>query len=77
MRLRETLAARRDIPRVSGGDFDVRVNARVPKGVRLAPVPREVARIYPRFRGDRVFMYRDEIVVVDPVTSRIIAVLPA
>ena len=75
-RLGDMLSARRDIPRVSNVDLDVRVNARVPKSVRLAPVPKEVARILPRFRGDRVFIYRDEIVIVDPATSRIVAVLP-
>jgi hypothetical protein len=75
MRLREILSARRDIPRVSNLETDVRVNAFAPKGVRLAAVPEEVVRIYPRFRRDRVFIHRDKFVIVDPATSRIIAVL--
>jgi len=32
--------------------------------------------MHPRFRGDRVFIYRDEVVLVDPSTFRIVAVLP-
>jgi hypothetical protein len=75
-RLREIVAARRDIPRFSNLT-DVRVNAVVPRTVRLAAIPDEVVRIYPRFRRHQAFIYRNEIVVVDPMTSRIVAVLPA
>lgn len=75
-RLREILAARRDIPRVSNL-ADVRINAVIPRSVRLAAIPEEVVRIYPRFRRHQAFIYRNEMVVVDPLTSRIVAVLPA
>jgi hypothetical protein len=75
-RLREIVAARRDIPRVSNLP-NVRVNAVVPRNVQLAAIPEEVVRMYPRFRRHQAFIYRNEIVVVDPMTSRIVAVLPA
>jgi len=74
--LREILAARRDIPRVSNL-AGVRINAVIPRSVRLAAIPEEVVRIYPRFRRHQAFIYRNEMVVVDPLTSRIVAVLPA
>ena len=73
-RLRET--ARRELPRVSHIP-EARVNAVVPRNVQLAPVPEEIARYYPRFRRDQAFLYRNQIVLVDPTTSRIVAVLPA
>jgi hypothetical protein len=75
-RVREILSARRDIPRVSNLS-DVRINAVIPRNVRMAAIPEEVVRIYPRFRQHQAFIYRNEIVVVDPLTSRIVAVLPA
>lgn len=75
-RLREILAARRDIPRVSNL-ADVRINAVIPRSVRLAAIPDEVVRIYPRLRGRQAFMYRNQMVVVDPLASRIVAMLPA
>jgi hypothetical protein len=75
-RLREILAARRDIPRVSNL-ADARINAVIPRSVRLVVIPEEVARIYPRLRGRQAFMYRNQIMVVDPATSRIVARLPA
>jgi hypothetical protein len=34
-------------------------------------------RIYPRFRRHRVVIVGDEILIVDPVTLQIVAVLPA
>jgi hypothetical protein len=72
-RLREM--ARRELPRVSHLP-EARINAVVPRNVQLAPVPEELARYYPRFRRDQAFMYRNQIVLVDPATSRIVAVLP-
>jgi hypothetical protein len=69
--------SRRDIPRESNLDMDVRLNSVIPRSMRLAAIPEDVVRIYPRFRRDRIFVYNDEIVIVDPVTFRIIAVLPA
>jgi hypothetical protein len=58
MRLRDIVATRPDIPRVSKFDSNVRINALAPRNVRLAVVPEEVARMYPRFRRDRLFIYR-------------------
>jgi hypothetical protein len=76
-RIREVLVSRRDIPRVSNINVDVRVGTVVPRSVRFVSVPEEIVRIYPRFRRDRVVIIRDEIVIIDPVTYRIIAVFPA
>jgi uncharacterized protein DUF1236 len=76
-RIHEMVLSRRDIPRVSHLGVDVRVNSVIPRSVRLAAVPEDVVRVYPRFRRDRIFVYNDEVVIVDPVTFRIIAVLPA
>jgi hypothetical protein len=41
------------------------------------PLPPEVQRMEPRFRNDRVFKYRDQVVIVDPATSRIVAIVKA
>jgi hypothetical protein len=68
--------ARRELPRVSNIP-EVRVNAIVPRDVQLAPVPGEIARYYPRFRHNQAFLYHNRIVLVDPATSRIVAVIPA
>lgn len=69
----------RDMPRISNVGMDVRINARVPRHVRQAasPLPPEVQRIFPRFGQNRAFRYRDQIVIVNPVTSRIVAIVQA
>jgi hypothetical protein len=76
-RIRDVIVSRRDIPRVSNVNVDLRVGSVVPRSVRFVSVPEEIVRIYPRFRRHRIVIVRDEIIIVDPVTFRIVAVLPA
>lgn len=72
-------AMMREIPRVSNIGTEIRIDAVVPKRVRQAavPLPPEVQRLHPRLRRDRAFMYRDQVVIVDPITSRIVALFKA
>ena len=50
---------------------------RVPRDIGFHPLPQEIVSIYPDWRGYEFFLVRDEIVVVDPRTLEIVAVLPA
>ncbi len=67
------------IPRLSSIGTALRIDAVVPRSVRQAavPLPPHVQRMEPRFRNDRVFKYRDQVVIVDPTTSRIVAIVKA
>src|SRR5258708_6724330 len=57
MRLHDILSTRTDIPRASNvAAGAIRINALVPRGVRLAAVPAKVGRSYPRFRQARGFI---------------------
>jgi hypothetical protein len=59
-------------------DFSVSVGTKVPRErVELRALPSDVVTIYPEWRGYEFFLVRDEIVVVDPNTLEIVAVLPA
>jgi hypothetical protein len=58
-------------------NFSVSVGTRVPRDVRFHQLPSEVVSVYPEWRGYEFFLVRDEIVVVDPRTLEIVAVLPA
>jgi uncharacterized protein DUF1236 len=63
---------------VTNVDFSVSVGTKVPRErVSLRALPSEVVTIYPEWRGYEFFLVRDEIVVVDPRTLEIVAVLPA
>jgi hypothetical protein len=63
-------------PRVEGRvNFDIRVGVAVPRTVRIAPLPVEIIEIEPTWRGYMYFVNGDEIIVVEPGTLRIVAVL--
>jgi hypothetical protein len=59
-------------------NFSIDIGTRVPReGVTFRPLPVEVVTIYPEWRGYEFFMVRDQIIVVDPRTLEIVAVLEA
>jgi Protein of unknown function (DUF1236) len=63
--------------RVSDVDFDVAVGVRVPRHFHhFFVVPEEIVLIEPAFADDYCFVYEDELVIVDPVTFEIIAIIP-
>ena len=62
---------------VNNVNFAVTVGTRVPREIGFHPLPQEIVSIYPDWRGYEFFLVRDEIVVVDPRTLEIVAVLPA
>jgi hypothetical protein len=64
------------VDRVNNVDFSLSVGTRVPREhIHLRPLPSEVITVYPEWRGYEFFLVRDEIVVVDPRTQEIVAVL--
>jgi hypothetical protein len=58
-------------------NFSISVGTRVPRDVRFHPLPREVVTIYPEWRGYEFVLVKEQIVVVDPRTFEIVAVLDA
>jgi hypothetical protein len=62
-------------PRVTNVNFDIRVGTVVPRSVRIAPVPVTLIEIEPTWRGYMYFVYADEIIIVEPRTLQIVAVL--
>jgi hypothetical protein len=76
-RIHEVIVSERSAPRVDRVDFDVRVGTHVPRTVRFAPLPSRIVEIQPAWRGYDYFMVREEIVVVDPRTMEIVAVIEA
>jgi hypothetical protein len=55
----------------------VRVGTRVPGSLHLYPLPVEVFVLYPEWRGYDYILVGDEIVVIDPRTHQIVAILEA
>jgi Protein of unknown function (DUF1236) len=58
-------------------DFSVSVGTAVPRSIRVYDVPVDIVDIVPEYRGFRYFIVRDEVVIVDPETLEIVAIIPA
>jgi peptidoglycan hydrolase-like protein with peptidoglycan-binding domain len=74
-KIRETVLAGRNVPRVNNVNFSISVGTRVPRSVRVVAVPETLIAIHPEWRGHRYFVIRDDIVIVDRDYS-IVAVVP-
>jgi hypothetical protein len=62
---------------VTNINFSVSIGTRVPRDVGFHPLPAEIVTYYPDWRGYEFFLVRDQIVVVDPRTLEIVALLDA
>jgi hypothetical protein len=63
--------------RVTNVNFAVSVGTVVPRTVKIVALPEEVIVIHPAWRGYRFFIVNDQIVIVEPDSLRIVAVIPA
>jgi hypothetical protein len=68
--------ARLNVQPLSSVNFSVSVGAAVPRDVRLQTLPADVVEVVPQYRGYNFFVVRDEIVIVEPSTYKIVTVLP-
>ena len=62
-------------PRVTNVNFSISVGTAVPRTVRLVAVPAPLLEVHPAWRGYMYFVHGDEIVIVEPGTLRIVAVI--
>jgi hypothetical protein len=60
---------------VSHVDFSISVGTRVPRDVTFHTLPTEVVSIYPEWRGYEYILVGDQLVVIDPRSMEIVAVL--
>lgn len=58
-------------------NVSVRIGARVPTSVHFYPVPVEVVTVYPEWRGYDYILVGDQILIIDPRTHEIVAILEA
>jgi hypothetical protein len=68
--------ARLDVHPLTNVNFSVSVGTVVPHDVRLSALPADVVEIVPQYRGYSFTVVRDEIVIVDPASYKIVATLP-
>jgi hypothetical protein len=76
-RIRGVLIKERGASHVANVDFSLTAGTRVPRSIHLVRVPRTIFAIEPAWRGFDYFLVGDDIVVVNPRTLEIVAVIPA
>ncbi len=78
-RIRETVVKQSNAPRISRSEvnFNLSIGTVMPRTVRVATLPAAVIEIHPAWRGYSYFLVGDEIVIVEPGTLRIVAIIPA
>ncbi len=60
---------------VTNVSFNVSVGTTLTEDIRLAPLPVEVVRIVPQYRGYQYIVVREEIVIIEPKTRKIVEVI--
>lgn len=68
--------ARLNVKPLTNVNFSLSVGTVVPRDIRFEPLPADIVEIVPQYRGYSFFMVRDEIVIIDPSSYQIVAVLP-
>jgi hypothetical protein len=74
-KIRETVFKERNAPRVGKVDFQIREGTVVPRTVHVVEVPDVIVEVHPEWRGFKYFIVNEELVIVDPATLRIVAVI--
>lgn len=72
-----TVIKEQKVQPVTNVNFSISVGTRVPREVHFHPLPAEIITVYPDWRGYEFFLVRNEIIVVNPRTLEIVAVLEA
>jgi len=72
-----TVIKQQRVAPVTNVNFSISVGTRVPRDVSFHPLPTEIVTIYPDWRGYEFIMVRDQIVVIDPSSLEIVAVIDA
>jgi hypothetical protein len=76
-KIRGVIVGDRNSARVDHADFNIRVGVAVPRSVHVAVLPPEVVTIVPEYRGFEYVVVGDQLLILDPNTLEIVAILPA
>jgi hypothetical protein len=66
-----------NVKRETNVNFNIAVGTTVPRTVTLHALPPTVVEVYPQWRGYRFVLVEDEIIIIEPGSYRIVAVIDA
>lgn len=67
--------AREKVEAVTNVNFSVSVGVNIPSTVTVRPLPKSIVEIVPQYRGYDYVVVRDEIVIIEPRTRKIVTVI--
>ncbi len=76
-RIRTVIKEKSTVKPVTNVNFSISIGTRVPHSVHLYPLPVQVVEYYPAWRGYEFILVGDQIVVINPRTFEIVAVIEA
>jgi hypothetical protein len=76
-KIKDVVVRDRNVARADNVNFNIRVGVAVPRTVHIAVLPPEVVTIVPEYRGFEYVLVGDQLLIIDPNTLEIVAILPA
>jgi hypothetical protein len=73
----QTLLKESNLNRATNVNISISVGTRVPRSVRLAPLPATIISVVPAYRSYQYVVVNDEICIVDPSSYEIVEVIAA
>ena len=74
-KVRETVIRSSNAPRVTNVNFSVSVGTVIPRTVRFAPLPPLLVEIYPEWRSYHYVIVEERILIIEPSSFKIIAIV--
>jgi hypothetical protein len=68
--------ARHNVKPVTNVNFSISVGTAVPRSIQLNALPADLVTIVPQYRGYSYFVVEEQIVIVEPSSVQIVAVIP-
>jgi hypothetical protein len=75
MSVHQTLIKERNVNRATNINVSINVGTRVPRSVRLAPLPAAILAMVPAYRSYRYVVVDDRICIVEPTTYEVVEVI--
>ncbi len=74
-KIRDTVFKEKDAPRVGKVDFSLNEGTVIPRSVKIVEIPQVIVAIHPEWQRYKYFIVNEELVIVEPETLRIVAII--
>lgn len=75
-KIKSIVAHQSDPPKLEKASFEMMIGSTVPQEVELKDIPPEITQVMNGYWGDRYVLVRNELVIVDQHSRRVVAIVP-